>query len=224
VNRTESIVVGLVLGLACPLLTFVLFWWTMAAIHMRLPQVSVLAVITAAFTGLGIGIALDIAYLKRWIKVFYTANVRILAAIYLGLCAVAVAFFMGVPAGTFLLGIGTAVYVGRRQRHSQADSASATPILRKTAVFAALVTTAAALPIGLLALGDQGVLEFLETFLGFGQAGLRGFVGVTLVGVLCLVLFAAQYWCSHMAGQLAFAIGRNDAQPDAAPDGASRRR
>jgi hypothetical protein len=220
VSRTESIIVGSVLGLACPLLTFVLFWWTTAVIHMRLPQVPVQVVVVAALTGLGLGIVLDIVCLKRWIKVFYTANVWILAAVYVGLCAVAVAFCMGFPAGTFLLGTGTGVYIGRRQYHSQADSASGTATLRKTAIFAALVTTTAALPIGLFALEDRGVLNFLETLLGFGQADLRGFVGVTLVGVLCLLLFTVQYWCSRIAGQLAFRVGRNAAQPDAPPGGA----
>ena len=220
VSRTESIIVGSVLGLACPLLTFVLFWWTTAVLHMCLPQVPVQVVVAAALTGLGLGIVLDIVYLKRWIKVFYSANIWILVAVYVGLCAVAVAFCMGLPAGTLLLGTGTGAYIGRRQYHSQADIASGTATLRKTAFFAASVTTTAALPIGLLALDDRGVLDFLETLLGFGQADLRGFVGVILVvGVLCLLLFAVQYWCSRIAGQLAFRSGGNAALPDAPSDG-----
>ena len=210
-NRTESIVVGLLLGLACPLLTFVLCWWTTAVIHMCFPRVPVQAVITAAITGLGIGIVLDIVYLQRWINVFYTANVWILVTVYLGLCTVGVAFFMGLPVGTFLLGIGANVYVGRRLHHSQTDSAAATSTLRKAAIFAAWVTTMGALPIGLLALADQGVLEFLETLLGLRQTDLQGFLGVTLVAVLCLVLFAAQYGCSRLSGQWALSLGRNDA-------------
>jgi hypothetical protein len=220
VSRTESIIVGLVIGLACPLLTFVFFWWMTAVIHMRLPRVPVQVVATAALTGLGFGVVLDMVYLKRWIKVFYTTNVLILAAVYLSLCVVAVAFCMGLPAGTFLLGTGTGVYIGRRQYHSQADIASCTATLRKTSIFAAMVTTTAAFPIGLLALDDQGVLGFLETLLGFGQADLGGLVGVTVVGVLCLVLFVVQYWCSRIAGQLAFSVGRNAAQPDPPPGAA----
>jgi lysylphosphatidylglycerol synthetase-like protein (DUF2156 family) len=217
-SKPESFVVGLVLAVACPLLTFVAFWWTTAAIHMQLPWTPLEAVKASALTGLALGLVLDIVYLKRWIKTFYTANIWILAAIYLGLCAVAVAFFMGLPVGTFLLGVGSGAYVGRRHRHARTDRLSAARSLRITAVFAALVTTAAALPIGLLALNDRSVVESLDTLLGFGQADLRGFAGLTLVGVLCVALFAAQYCGTRIAGQLFFALGKTDPLGDATPE------
>lgn len=217
-NRWESVVVGLVLGVTCPALTFIGFWWTSATVHMQLPQVPVGAVIASAFAGLGLGVALDVVYLRRWIRSFYTANVWILAAVYLGLSVGAVALFMGVPVGTFLLGIGSGVYVGRRRRHSRGSVSPASPSLRTTALFAATVTTAAALPMGFLALADQSVLESLATLLGVSQSSLRGLAGVALIGILCLVLFASQYCCSRIAGQLSFAIGGKGGRPGISAD------
>ncbi|MBN2477206.1 MAG: hypothetical protein JXB62_21540 [Pirellulales bacterium] len=217
-NRPESIVVGFVLGVACPLLTFVVFWWTTAAIHLHLGWLPLEAVIASALGGLALGVVLDVVYLKRWIDVFYTANVWLLGAIYLGLCVAAVACFMGLPVGTFLLGIGSGLYMGRRQRHVRPDDSSATtPSLRATAVFAALVTTAAALPIGLLALADRSVRESLARLPGLGRADLGGFAGLTLVGILCLILFVAQYWCCRVAGQWSLAIGGTDGRPGDKP-------
>ena len=204
--------IGLFLGVACPLLAFVLFWWTTAAFHFYLVDISVSVIIMAALTGLVIGIVLDILFIKRWVKRFYTANVSLLIVVYLGLCMVSVAFFMGLPVGTFALGIAVGAYAGRRQRHMQTHGTSVTTALRKAAFLAAFVTTATAFPIGILVLYDQSVLKLLDTIFGFDQASLRGPVGLAMVIFLCLVLFLVQYWCSRQAGKLTFRIGSGHAQ------------
>ena len=60
-----------------------------------------------------------------------------------------------------------------------------------------LANDAILVPIGLLALGDEGVLEPIETLLCLGQGDLSGFVAATLVGFLSVGLFSVQYCCSR---------------------------
>jgi hypothetical protein len=205
-RKTESIVIGLLLGIAIPFLTFVVFWWTTALIHLSIPSIPIEVVIAAAFTGLVVGVVLDLAYLKRWIKGFYTANPRVLATLYLGLCIVAVALFMGLPVGTLILGVGAGIYVGRRRRIALAGNTTSALSIRHTAFFAASVTALAALPIGLLALDDRSVIGLLETRLFFGHVQIGSMTGPALIASLCCILFAIQYGCTLAAGKLSYRL------------------
>ena len=118
-NRAESVVVGLVVGITCPLLLFVFCWWTAAALSIyHVLSLPVSVIIVAAFTGLGIGMILDIIWLKHWVRRFYTANIYFIIAVYLSLSVVALAFFMGLPIGNIVLGMLAGVYVGRKQFHT----------------------------------------------------------------------------------------------------------
>jgi hypothetical protein len=222
-SKLESTLVGLFVGIACPLLTFVVFWWSAALIHMRTSSFPLRMVIAMALTGLSLGLLLDVLFLRKWVQRFYMANLWLMSIIYLCLCIVAVAFFMGLPAGTIVLGIAAGVYMGRRENHVHIDGINAIPTLRKTALITASVTAMAALPIGILALNEQDILIVLENLSGLDQASIRGFAGFTLIGLLCVLLFLIQYWFSKKAGLLAFNIGTGNAQHWSAVDAAARR-
>lgn len=140
------------------------------------------------------------------------ADMWLMIILYLGLSIIAVAFFMGLPVGTIVLGITAGVYMGRRESHAHIDGINAVPTLRKTALVAASVTAMAALPIGILVLNEQDILKILENLSGLNQASLRGFAGFTLIGLLCVLLFLLQYWFSKKAGLLAFNMGSRNAQ------------
>ena len=203
-RKTESIVVGVLLGFAIPSLGFVGFWWTTALIHMSIPGIPVEVVIAGAFTGLVVGLVIDAVYLKRWIKCVYTAKPRVLVMFYLGLCVVAVGLFMGLPVGTLILGVGAGIYAGRRCRFATAGRKASAVSIRKTALFAASVTALAAFPIGLLALRDRSVISLLETRLFFGLVQLGSVTGPVLIALLCCTLFAIQYGCTLAAGKLSY--------------------
>jgi hypothetical protein len=179
---------------------------------MRDPDFPLSMVIASALTGLGLGLVLDLVFLRQWVRRFYMANIWWMIILYLGLSIAAVAFFMGLPAGTIVLGIAAGVYMGRRERHVHTDWINAIPTLRKTALITASVTAMAALPIGILALNEQDILAMLENLSGLPQANLRGFAGFTLIGLGCVLLFLIQYWFSKKAGLLAFNIGHRTAQ------------
>lgn len=218
-SKREQCFVTLAAGLACPLLTFTAFWWTAAAIHLYAFPLPVGLIRAAALAGLGLGCLLDVLCLRLWVKKFFTANPRWLLAAYLGLFVIAFGFFMGLPVGTFLLGIVAGIYVGRREFHRQADAARAAAAFRRVAVFVASVTTAAALAIGILALqSEQETLRWLENTFGLNQNSLQGGGGFVLIGLLCVLLFVMQYWCSLKAGGFAFRIGADRAQQTTSTD------
>jgi hypothetical protein len=207
-NKLEFRIVALFVGIACPFLGFVAFWWTAALFHLQGFPVPEGMIQAAALTGLGLGCLLDVVFLRRWVGKFYTANPWLIGMIYLGLCVVAVGSFMGVPVGTFALGVAAGIYAGRREHHRQADGALTATVFRRVAVFAASVTTVAALPIGILALqSEQRILRWLENTFDLNQNSLQGSGGFILIGLLCLLLFVMQYWSARMAGRLAFRIG-----------------
>ncbi|MFH1006345.1 MAG: hypothetical protein V1800_02420 [Candidatus Latescibacterota bacterium] len=210
-GKLESWIIGLFLGIACPVLTFTAFWWSAAFLYMRVPGSSPSRVIASAVTGLCLGILLDAFFLRRWVRRFYSAHPGSLILLHLGLTPIAVALFMGFPVGTIILGIGAGAAMGRRAHHRHMDEICALLFLRKTACLAASVTTVAALPIGVLALREQHILEMLESVSGVDATRLRGFFGLALIGLLCLVLFVTQYGLTRKAGLLAFAWGSGKA-------------
>jgi lysylphosphatidylglycerol synthetase-like protein (DUF2156 family) len=208
ISKLESTIIGLFVGITCPFLGFVAFWWTAALLHLQGFPVPEGMIKAAALTGLGLGCLLDVFFLRRWVDKFYTANLWLIVMVYLGLCVVAVGSCMGVPAGTFSLGVAAGAYVGRREHHRQVDGVLTATAFRRVAVFAASVTTVAALPIGILALqSEQEILTWLENTFDLNRNSLQGGGGFILIGFLCFLLFVMQYWCSRMAGRLAFNIG-----------------
>jgi hypothetical protein len=214
-SKLENAIVGIMLGGASVWLSFVACWWAAAMVHRYVGGISVNVVILAALTGLLVGIVLDVLFLKRWIRGFYAARLWLLAAVYGALCVLAVASFMGLPVGTFALGLLAGAYAGRRQLHNPAND-TAGHGLRRAAIFAALLTAGAALPIGLLVLREQSVADLFQKWLGIESWG----GGVVVVCLLCVVLFGAQYSCSLMAGRLALRMGTTSALPRHSTPGA----
>ena len=207
--KTESVIVGVVLGILCPLLLFVFCWWTTAAIAIaHILPIPESGVAVAAFTGLALGVILDVLYLKKWIPRFYSVDIKLLVLVYLFCSAIAIALFMGLPFGNVALGTLAGVYVGRREYHAAGSGGSFARTTRRASIFTALVAGAEALPIGLLALGEGVVLELLQVVVELDQSVITGPVGVGLVGLLCVVLMVVQFWCTRTGARLAFRFGR----------------
>ena len=202
-TKTETIAVGLVVGILCPLLSFILFWWVAASLSifhvLPIPESGITA---AAFTGLGLGILIDARYLGSWIPQFYSVELRVMALVYLGCSLVAVASFMGLPLGNLILGTLAGVYVGRRQFHTASSQVSALKTIHQASLFTALVTGTEALAIGLLALGEDWVIEELEGIIGVSSSVAAGWFGIGLVVVLCAALMIVQFWCTSTTARI----------------------
>jgi len=154
-DKTERIIIGLFVCVTCPLLSFVFFWWTSAVISMHVENVPTGAIIVTAFTGLGIGLLLNIFFLKRWVARFYTANAFLMVTIYLGLSIIGLAFFMGLPVGTFGVGVLAGAHVGRKRCHLHPGSDMISQSLTRVSLLGASVTTALALPIGFMVFANR---------------------------------------------------------------------
>lgn len=208
-TKTESIAVGFAVGILCPLLLFVLCWWVTATLSMyhvlRIPE-SGIAV--AAFTGLVLGITLDVLYLRRWILRFFSVDLRVMVLVYLCCSVIAVAFFMGVPVGNLVLGTLAGVYIGRREYHAARSGESTLKTVRKASLFTAAVTGAEALPIGLLALSEDWVVDWLEGVTGMASWAVTGWFGIGLIVVLCAFLMIVQFWCTSTMAWMVFGRGR----------------
>jgi len=70
------------------------------------------------------------------------------------------------------------------------------------------VTGAEALPIGLLALCEDSVTDWLRAITGIDSAAAGGLLGVGLILVLCVILMAVQFWCTRTMGWVALGRGR----------------
>ena len=208
-TSTESIIIGFVVGILCPLLLFVLFWWVSASLSIYgLLVISESGIAMVAIIGLVIGIALDVIYLRKWIQQFYRVDLRVLAPLYLGCSAVAVASFMGLPAGNLVLGTLAGVYIGRRQVHASRISDLAMNTIRKASFFTTIVTGGEALVIGLLALNEDWVVEWLVAVTGISPFAVTSWFGTGLILALCAVLMVVQFWCTRTMAWITFERGR----------------
>jgi hypothetical protein len=217
VSKTESIIVGVFLAGVCPLLVFVACWWTAAIVSMRVAGISEHAIALMALSGLTAGIVLDLLFLPMWIRRFYTAGRGWMGAFYAALFVVAGAMFMGMPVGTFGLGLLTGIYAGRRHHHAGSEEAAVHRALRRIALITALLTAGAALPIGILGLNERFVIELLRKIPGIETVAAQAVTGVMLVCVFCVVLFTAQYGCMLVAGMWAYTMGMDRKIPKTTP-------
>jgi hypothetical protein len=210
-TKTESVVVGIGLGILCPLLLFVLCWWVTAALTIyHVVPIPESRIALAASAGLAVGLIIDVLYLRRWVSRFYRADVRVMALVYLCCSAIAVASFMGVPVGLLLLGTLAGAYVGRREYHVGGSGESVSKTVRQVSLFTAAVTGAEALLIGFLALNEEWVVEWLRAATGMDSWTATGLLGIGLVVVLCIVLMIVQYWCTKTMAWTAFGRGRRE--------------
>jgi hypothetical protein len=204
-SRREQIAVGLAVGFLCPYLTFVLFWWTSAALALAqilfIPDRGIAA---AALTGLALGIILDAVFLKRWIARFYGASLKLLVPVYLFCSVIAVASFMGFPLGNLALGTLAGVYVGRRTRHAGGQPESAANSARRAGFFIAMVTGLEALPISILALKEGVVVRMLQAGLGMSKGAVTGPPGIGVAILACIAVTSVQFVCTRAAARFAF--------------------
>ena len=217
-SKREVMVVAAGLSVMCPLLTGVAGWWASAALHLAgIGGLTERHVAIIALGGLGVGLLLDVLWLRCWVAAFYSASRVRLAALYLPCSAIALASFMGVPVGLLLCGTLAGVYVGRRAFHGEASADSFVRTRRHAAWFIAAVTGTEALVIGLLVLRERSVVQFLADVLHAEPAAVAGLVGVLVVVALDLVLVAIQFWCTSTAASVAFGVGQTPGRRSGPP-------
>jgi len=204
-HSLEKWAVGLLLGILCPLLAFVSGWWTSVLLFRNGLLGSEEAIRNSALVCLVIGLVLNLLFLRRWIAAFYSAPLLLMATIYAVLCPVAVAFFMGLPVGTLLLGFLAGLYIGRRACHQGRTAQQAKGSFVRTSLLAASLTAGASFLIGLWVLADKSVQDLVHELLGIPAASVYGYPGFILVALLSIILFVVQYSGTLFLAQLAIA-------------------
>jgi hypothetical protein len=151
-----------------------------------------------------LGLLLVGLFLRRWVRSFYAISTRAAVALFVGLCALGVAFFGGLPVAPLPLGLLAGIYTGRRARYLRPDVPSAQSMIHRSSLLAATVTTASVLSVGLEALANPSILERALVVVGLDQRVLTGLPGLALVMLVCLLLFGLQYSGTRAAGHAAF--------------------
>ena len=204
-DKKEYYLIGAFLALLIPLIVFVIFWWSIAALDILnilvIPE-SIIAIV--AVTGLAIGIVLDIIYLKEWTTKFYEMNKVFSILLYLICSVMAVAFFMGFPIGNLFVGFLAGVYVGRKWHHLNGDRASFASASKNVSIFSAFVTSIEALPIGILALQEESIIDFINRIFGFVLFNKNIFQDIVFILILGIILFWIQYYITLLGTKISF--------------------
>ena len=109
-------------------------------------------------------IAIDAALMKKWIKGVYQMSSITLGILYLFYSIVTLGMFMGLPIGSFTLGIAAGLYAARKMQLAQADEQTRKRYFTKTAVFSASVMVLMCCLITLWAVAGQMIGYRIETF------------------------------------------------------------
>ena len=109
-------------------------------------------------------IAIDAALMKKWIKGAYQMSGVALCILYLFYSIVTLGMFMGLPIGSFTLGIAAGLYAARRMQLTQADEQIRRRYFKKTAIFSASVMALMCCLVTLWAVAGQMIGYRIETF------------------------------------------------------------
>ena len=150
------------------------------------------------------GVAVDVVFLKKWVRNAYRMNSKILAGIYIFYSMIAVAMGMGVPIFNFALCIAAGVYIARKMHFIGADEQSRRGAFKRMAAFCAGVMVFICCLITLLAIAVQMIgYEFKTPWVSITFT-VPIFFAIVLTGGAVLVL--AQYWLTSMAAKVTFKL------------------
>lgn len=158
--------------------------------------------------GLGIGIAVDVAFLKRWVRTAYSWNEKLLLAILLFYSVCVFGFFMGVPVFNLAVGVAAGLFWGRRLSHLGANQEQACADVLRAA-------RASAFAIGLVSLVSAylATRDVTDTARNFqGMLGLpftpTDHMVVALIVTGGSAFIVARHWLTKKSALWAYRLGR----------------
>jgi len=150
------------------------------------------------------GVAIDIVFLKKWVRNAYQMNSKILAGIYIFYSLVAVAMGMGVPVFNFALCIAGGIYIARKMHVIGADEEIRRRAFKRMARFCAGVMVFICCLITLMAIvGKMIGYEFETPWVSFTFT-VPIFFAIVLSGGAVLVLL--QYQLTSLAARVTYRL------------------
>ncbi len=143
-------------------------------------------------------VVINVLLLKKWVKGAYQMSGVTLVILYLFYSIVTLGMFMGMPIGSFTLGIAAGLYSARRMQLAQADEQRRKQYFKKTAIFSASVMALMCCLITLWAIAGQMIGYRIETFTITAPI----FFVIVLTGGAAAVTL--QYLVTCVAAKLAF--------------------
>jgi hypothetical protein len=148
------------------------------------------------------GLAVDIVFLKKWVRNAYQINSKILAAIYIFYAVTAIGMCMGIPIFHFVMCVTAGIYIARKMLLTEADEQIRKRAFKRMAKFCAAVMALICCLMALWAIAGKMIGYKLETPLLTFTFTVPIFFAVVLTGGAVLVL--AQYWLTGTAAKVTF--------------------
>ena len=198
-SKIESCMTGILLGAIFPIMLFLVGWWA------SIGFVAEDDIFKFAFLGLGVGVLVDLVFLKKWVGNAFNVNKVILVFIYLFYSFCIYGFFMRLPVANAAMGIIAGLYMGRRMYHQEADDKEFDRNVKVTGIFTTIVMTLICLSSALLALCETSLPAELEGMLHLNfEVTWQMIISMIVLGGTTLIL--SQYWLTKKAASLAFGV------------------
>jgi hypothetical protein len=158
------------------------------------------------------GVAIDIVFLKKWVRNAYKINSRILAAIYIFYAVIAIGMCMGMPIFHFVMCIVAGIYIARKMHSARANEQTCRQAFKRMAVFCGAVMALICCLVTLWAIAGRMIGYRLDTPLLSFTFTVPIFFAVVLSGGAVLVL--SQYWLTGAAAKMTFRLSRPATRPN----------
>ena len=152
------------------------------------------------------GVAIDVVFLKKWVRNAYQINTKILAAIYIFYAVVAIGMCMGIPIFHFAMCVTAGIYIARKMHFAEAEEQARRQAFKRMAVFCGAVMALICCLMTLWAIAGQMIGDEVETPLLTFTFTVPIFFAVVLTGGAILVLL--QYWLTATAAKVTFRLSR----------------
>ncbi len=175
-DKLERIGLGLLLAPVAPLVGLLAGWW---GGYTWLPE---RWIPVAALAGLLLGVAVDAAFLRRWVDAAYRLDPKLWIAIYLFYSMGTFGFFMGVPLFNAVLAVPAGFVVGGRLARRGADDLQLRTAARTTALFTTGVLALICAASAFLALASPSTASDLKGLLGLPFEVTPGMILTLILG------------------------------------------
>lgn len=194
-KRFDKIFGGIAIGFVLLTIPSLIGWWVSYLWAFNIKR--------GTMVGVGVGIGVTVFLTKRIASKFYGLNTFLLMGLFLFYHIGVFGFFMGVPIFNILPGVMAGVYTGRKNGLNGDGSIIFLRELKKTNLFSVVVLLIISILSAYLALNDPYTADNLQGMLGIGFPISKEMLwGIIVCGGI--VLMAAQYILSTVAGKLAY--------------------